>query len=175
MNSEGQPLNTSCHQIPSMPITSLTSITFITLVIYVFDKRRGRKKMFTEKYPNFYSVLVFSSVSRQSLDCPHCQDSFMSMWPVQSHRATHSEGSLGWLMAFLPPFELHNFWTRGSLFSFCIAPSKLCRPLLLRSLIWIFRNPYLHFFPSHWLKTFNQSPTGCHDLIHRIPYRNMPI
>lgn len=64
MNSEGQPFNTSCHQIPSMPVTSL--IHHFYYLIYVFNKRRGRKKMFTEKYPNFYSVLVFSSVSRLS-------------------------------------------------------------------------------------------------------------
>lgn len=63
MNSEGQPLNISYHQIPSMPTTSLASITFITLAIYVFDKRRGRKEMFEEKYPNFYSLY-----SPQSLD-----------------------------------------------------------------------------------------------------------
>lgn len=88
------------------------------------------------------------------------------MWHVQSHRATHAEGSPGWLMAFLSPCELHNFWTRSSTFSFCIASSKLCSwfwPLLLRYLILIFRNFYLHFFSSHWAKTFHQSPTDCHD------------
>lgn len=148
MNSEGQPLNISCHQITSMPPTFLASITFITLAIYVFDKRRGRKKMFKEKYPNFYSVIVFSSVSRWSLDS-HCQASFMRMWHVQSHRATHSEGPPGWLMAFLSPCELHSFWMRSSTFSFCIVSSKSCSwlwPGLLRYLIPIFRNFYLQFF-----------------------------
>ena len=45
-----------------MSITSLASITFITLVIYRFDKRKGRKRMFKEKYPNFHSDCVLLSL-----------------------------------------------------------------------------------------------------------------
>jgi hypothetical protein len=60
MNSEGQPLNISFYQIPSIPMTSPASIIFITLVIYIDDKRReGRKVIFKEKNKNFHSVIVF--------------------------------------------------------------------------------------------------------------------
>lgn len=99
MNSEGQSLNISCHQILSMPTTSLAYIIFIILVIYIFEKRGGRKKMFKEKYPNFLSVIIFCQ-SPYAYPIARPASHACDLW---SHTEPNSQRASAWLNALLSP------------------------------------------------------------------------
>ena len=60
--------------------------------------------------------------------------SLMGMWPLKSHRASHSEWPRSWFSALL--FLSWNcFWTKGPVFSFYSGCYKLC------SWFWLHPSP----------------------------------
>lgn len=121
-----------------MSTASLASITFITLVIYRFDKRRGRKWMFKEKYPNFHSDCVLLSLYRFPIARP-------ASWACDVYR--RAPGLAQCFLATILHFII--FEEGAQYFHFALCPAKyVAGPdyCLFRYLILIFSNFYLHFF-----------------------------
>lgn len=134
-----------------MSTTSLASITFITLVIYRFDKRRGRKWMFKEKYPNFNSDCVLLSLYHFPIARP-------AFWACDVYR--RAPGLAQCFLATILHFII--FEEGAQYFHFALCPAKyVAGPdyCLFRYLILIFRNFYLHFFSLYRAEAFYPIPT----------------